>query len=837
MKRPAEITTVSPRKRRRRGIACLIDELLPQFFPFPNSYQTLLKIQAKPRKTDKDKLTVLKLQERLKPCSGRDDLCNLVLNDDWASHPTWASEDSGFIAHRKNVHEEGLHKIEEERHDYDFHIEACGRTIQLLEPIAQQLLRMPEKERETIEIPPGIGGQSETIHKRIIKKLYGREKGQQVVDQLHSRPYAVIPVLLNRFKQKHEEWKQAQREWEKVWRDQTQRMFWKSLDHQAVNAKQADKRQFQTKTLLNEIATKYEEQKKQRMTRNASVREVTAPQLSFEAQDVDVLVDATYLLMIFAEQASSTEFPRLNNTIKEFVPLFFGIDLEWFCAALRARMGDTPFGEMVDDSGTAFDDAFSSRGRKTGKKDDLRRGVLDRGNKSTRRDDGSATPLSRASTPDNASRADEDMGDSVGNAEDLSEVAGETWIDYPTGLHKFKDQSVGLHEPHHRDVFNLYGNAPVYCFMRMLMILYERLNNLKKSEDKVRESVMRAMAPKPAENLGLVDKPPTEFFADVSPNASFYPQVLNMFEDMIKNDGDMAHIEEALRRHYLDCGWQLYSLDKLLASLARFASGVMGGDVRDKSPEILALFKKDRVKDETTHSDEMNYRKQVEKLIKDGDTYKVSYVCHAILSHSNLTNIYQDQIKQQISFKIFRREEPTFDVSQMEQVDRWRVYINDYVSRASTHGAPLGELALPVLKRNVRVLSKRGTITPAFSGISSNGEYTDETGRQYDILPHKEGLGFKVAVNDYKLFFTINDDEYWHQPASARAGSKETAGDARELVHHRNEAIQDKYVMNNASMKDISQDDVGGKKEAFRKMIEEGAPVSSNDDDMAMEDA
>jgi len=595
----------------------------------------LLAIQAKPRKTNKDKLTISKLQERLKPCSGRDDLCNLVLNDDWASHPTWASEDSGFIAHRKNVHEEGLHKIEEERHDYDFHIEACGRTIQLLEPIAQQLLRMPEKERETIEIPPGIGGQSETIHKRIIKKLYGREKGQEVVEQLHSRPYAVIPVLLNRLKQKHEEWKQAQREWEKVWRDQTQRMFWKSLDHQAVNAKQADKRQFQTKTLLNEIATKYEEQKKQRVTRNASVKEVTAPQMSFDAQDADVLVDATYLLMTFAEQASSTEFPRLNNTIKEFVPLFFGVDLEWFCAALRARMGDTPFGEMVDDSGTAFDDAFSSRGRKTGKKDDLRRGVLDRGNKTGRRDDGSATPLSRASTPDNVSRADEDMGDSVGNAEDLAEAAGETWIDYPAGLHEFKDQSVGLHEPHHRDIFNLYGNAPVYCFMRMLMILYERLNNLKKAEDKVRESVMRAMAPKPAENLGLVDKPPTEFFGDVSPNASFYPQVLAMFEDMIKNDGDMAHIEEALRRHYLDCGWQLYSLDKLLGSLARFASGVMGGDVRDKSPEILALFKKDRVKDETTHSDESNYRKNVEKLIKDGDTYKISYVSHSSLRKHN----------------------------------------------------------------------------------------------------------------------------------------------------------------------------------------------------------
>ncbi|KAJ4161059.1 Transcriptional regulatory protein sin3 [Fusarium oxysporum] len=84
---------------------------------------------------------LLPKRERLKPCSGRDELCNSVLNDEWASHPTWASEDSGFVAHRKNQFEEGLHRIEEERHDYDFNIEANIKCIQLLEPIAQKHAR------------------------------------------------------------------------------------------------------------------------------------------------------------------------------------------------------------------------------------------------------------------------------------------------------------------------------------------------------------------------------------------------------------------------------------------------------------------------------------------------------------------------------------------------------------------------------------------------------------------------------------------------------------------------------------------------------------------------
>ena len=153
---------------------------------------------------------LLPKRERLRPCGGRDEMCRKVLNDEWVSHPTWASEDSGFIAHRKNNHEEALHRIEEERHDYDINIEACVRTIQLMEPIAQQLQMMPPGERPSYVLPQGIGGQSETIYQRIIKKIYGREKGCRVIDDLFRRPSAVLPIVLGRLKQKAEEWKASQ---------------------------------------------------------------------------------------------------------------------------------------------------------------------------------------------------------------------------------------------------------------------------------------------------------------------------------------------------------------------------------------------------------------------------------------------------------------------------------------------------------------------------------------------------------------------------------------------------------------------------------------------------
>ena len=57
-------------------------------------------------------------QDKTLACSGRDQLGRSVLNNEWVSHPAWATEEAGFIAHKKNSFEEVLHKCEEERHEY-----------------------------------------------------------------------------------------------------------------------------------------------------------------------------------------------------------------------------------------------------------------------------------------------------------------------------------------------------------------------------------------------------------------------------------------------------------------------------------------------------------------------------------------------------------------------------------------------------------------------------------------------------------------------------------------------------------------------------------------------
>ena len=567
---------------------------------------------------------MLPKRERLRVCSGRDEMCQKVLNDEWVSHPTWASEDSGFIAHRKNIFEESLHRIEEERHDYDINIEACSRTIQLLEPIAQQLSMMSIDERSTFVLPRGIGGQSETIYQRVIKKIYDRERGCKVIDDMFRRPDAVVPVLLGRLKMKCEEWKASQREWEKVWREQTNKIFWKSLDHQGIIGKAADKRQFQAKNLQTEIHVKWEEQRRQRI---APWNSAPNYQYKLDFSDLEVVHDACHIILTqlqYNPVGNETDKTRLETFIKTFIPTFFGIDRDAFQARMSDIYDTTPSNEEIDDETGTNEDPGIARGRKpvNGRKSNsnLLRGVLERGRPGQKED---SVMESKETTPDVSN--DEDTPASTGTPTDRPTRVDETeyrWLNVPSTGDKSKDYNV----PYKRDDFNLYASLNIYCFLRMFDTLYQRLLNLKLNEKQVQDDVQRATMAKAANDLRFMEKTPHDFFSDVSPSASYYAQTISMLEEVVKTELDLAQLEDVLRRFYIGSGWQLYHVDKLLAALIRFALQILVSDNKDKSLDIINLFYKDRKEDESTHNTELTYRKRVQGLVRDGDMFRVRYV-------------------------------------------------------------------------------------------------------------------------------------------------------------------------------------------------------------------
>lgn len=767
---------------------------------------------------------LLPKRERERVCSGRDELCRSVLNDEWASHPTWASEDSGFVAHRKNTFEEGLHRIEEERHDYDFNIEACNRTIQQLEPIANQLLALKPEDRLSFVLPPGLGGQSETIYKRVIMKIYGREKGKDVIKELFDMPWNVVPVLLHRLKCKLEDWKAAQREWEKVWRDQTQKIFWKSLDHQSITVKQADKRQFQPKSLTNEIQVRYEEQK-----RLQTIQEVPQPdyQFLFSFKDEDVLTDAARLMLAFADNNTAADFSRVVPFIKEFVPLFFGIDAQKFEQRVHTSGNNTP-NDSGDETPGPDDDA-SLRSQKT-KKGDLRRDVLDPRSKSRKDKEDSAASASRDSTPEMLSGVeDEGAGDSS-NSNPRDEQPASRWVEYSAMPTAFGDKEFEHEEPYRRVDYNMYANVTIYCFFRMFVYLYERLSKLKESEEEVRRVVARAKELKPAHRLKMLDKQPEDFFKDTTPSANYYQQVLDMFHDQILGEVDMNFIEETLRRYYLQIGWQLYSFDRLLAALVRNALAVVSHDSKDKSLDIYNLFKKDRVNETTTHKNEISYRKAVEKYAKDADTYRITYVR---ISHGcrdwHVLTMHQDPVKAEATVRLFKKDDPTFEFNTLDRVKRWRAYIASYMAVEPTEEIDGSQVNYPYLRKR----------------LAKSEDFSEDD--RLDHVKHSDKITISISPAGYTMTF-INSEpfgtggvQYFLQPDSVRSGISESVPSPTEeykaLNDSRRERAQEKLVRNNSWMKDLSRDDVDAKKAAFQKDLEEAKKLTDNDEDVEMEEA
>lgn len=163
-------------------------------------------------------------------CSGRTPLCKEVLNDSWVSFPSW-SEDSTFVSSRKTQYEEYIYRCEDERFELDVVLETNLSTIRVLEAIQKKLSRMPPEERNKFRLDDLLGGTSSVIHQRAIRRIYG-DKAQEIIEGLKKNPAVAIPLVIRRLMAKEEEWREAQKQFNKIWREQNEKYYLKSLDHQ-----------------------------------------------------------------------------------------------------------------------------------------------------------------------------------------------------------------------------------------------------------------------------------------------------------------------------------------------------------------------------------------------------------------------------------------------------------------------------------------------------------------------------------------------------------------------------------------------------------------------------
>ncbi|CAF0731849.1 unnamed protein product [Rotaria sordida] len=283
----------------------------------------------------------------LPTCSGRTQLCKEVLNDHYVLFPTFTDESSS-VAAKKSVFEEHMYKIEDERFELDIVMEVNLSAIRALESVQLHMNSLTLEQLNNFQLDDQLGGQSTFTQKQAVQRIYG-ERANEIIDGLKRNPRVAVPIVLKRLKSKDEEWRESKKNFERFWKEQSEKYYLKSLDYMGINCKNSDGRIIRNRHLLNEIENIKEERDQQLISNN------NQPHLIYCYEDLSILDDAASLIIFLVKrQMTFTKEDKQNikKIIYQFLPDFLF----------------SPLGELSDDEEDDDDDIENENNTKRDKK-------------------------------------------------------------------------------------------------------------------------------------------------------------------------------------------------------------------------------------------------------------------------------------------------------------------------------------------------------------------------------------------------------------------------------------------------------------------------------------
>ncbi|KAI9485323.1 MAG: hypothetical protein EXX96DRAFT_475954 [Benjaminiella poitrasii] len=546
------------------------------------------------------------------PCSGRDQLAWEVLNDEYVSHPIWASEDDGFVASKKSQYEEAMHRCEEERYDYNMHIDANLNVIALLEPIALRIEQMTPEERTAFRLKPGLGGQSVTIYERIIKKVYDKERGLEIIELLYSNPAQVVPILLKRLKQKDEEWKRAQREWNKIWRELDAKNYYKALDYQGITFKSNDRKAMAPKALVSEIEGLRHDKKSKESSTKAIVSTVPF-QFKFEMGDPNILKDITRIVFSFIDRQSgytSSDREKIRTFIQTFLPLCFQVDTVLPEGIHYETEEEVEEEEEEDDMhSTNTEESESDIGRSPRKSPRRRSGRRNH-------EDEHTMDLLRDVLTKNHPNSDEDPTSNSSLFANISSTTTSTTAAVAATI----AATTSLPPRSNKTPSSFFCNTTFYCFFRSYTMLYERLAKLRALDAEMSSDPRQGKRmSKVARDLGLY----SSRFDDVDVSRGYYQSILDMMDRFFDGEMDQQVFEEQTRYVFVTDAYLIFTVDKLVHSMVKQIQAIT---VDPKSVELIRLFRSDKGLETLSPRVLSVYRLRAEDIVgSEENLYKINF--------------------------------------------------------------------------------------------------------------------------------------------------------------------------------------------------------------------
>ena len=154
-----------------------------------------------------------------------------------------------------------------------------------------------------------------------------------------------------------------------------------------------------------------------------------------------------------------------------------------------------------------------------------------------------------------------------------------------------------------------------------------------------------------------------------------------------------------------------------------------------------------------------------------------------------------------------KKEDSTFDDETMSAEAKWSYYTASFIKIEPTERVPLDtKFRMPFLRRNI-------------------AKEVDDAEEDSRAVPHlyESGLEMRICVNSYKILWQPMTQEWFVQSDPDGTGGKESAANLQRAKDKRKRTFEEKMVASSPWMKDVDQDELDGKMDAYKRLVQQPA--------------